>query len=280
MAPPPEGAGPEPDRESTEYLILDTDSADSLRKEDPPAELLAKFDISGNLDHPAPSRAESLQDELAGISGEKPKERISIPEPPPPVIPPPRPLETAETGAVRRRAPASSGRPSVALLVLLFVTLAGAGAYLAFTKTGQETLRTIVPGMETFWLGGKESVRPFLVGNLSGQFESGDSAGRMFVIRGDVTNQGRKPKSAIRIRAELLDANRRPIAEQSAYAGNIVSDLHSADRKTIDDAMANRFGDVLSNVDIAPGKTLSFMVVFFDPPEEITEYRLEALEGE
>ena len=64
----------------------------------------------------------------------------------------------------------ASGRPSIALLLVLFVTLAGGGAYLAFTKAGQETVRTLVPGMESLWLGGKGSVRPYHVGNLSYNF--------------------------------------------------------------------------------------------------------------
>jgi hypothetical protein len=33
-------------------------------------------------------------------------------------------------------------------------------------------------------------------------------------------------------------------------------------------------------VDVAPGKSVSFMVVFFDSPEGIEEYRLEALDAE
>lgn len=273
VSPPAEG--PEPERESAEYLVLDVDSGDTLRKEEPPA----KFDISESLDHPAPTRAETLQDELTGLIRERLSAGIPVPEPQPPVIPPPKPLETEEKRVVRRKVPASKGRPSVALLVLLFVTLAGAGAYFAFTKPGQETLRIIVPGLESFWLG-KDSGRRFLIENLTSHFESGGPAGRLFVIRGEVTNKSRKPRSAIRIRAELLDANRATIADQTAYAGNVFPDLLRTDRTEIDEAMANRFGDALSNVDVPPGKSLPFMVVFFDPPQGVTEYRLEAQGGE
>ena len=173
-----------------------------------------------------------------------------------------------------------SGKPSVALLLTLFVTLAGGGAYLAFTKTGQETLRSLLPGMESLWLGGKESVRPYHVGNLIGYYEMNEKAGKIFVIKGVVTNQGRRKKSGIRIHAELLDGDHRTIADRTAYAGNIVNDLRSTGREKIETAMANRFGDSLSNLDVDPGKSVPFMVAFFDPPEGIEEYRLEALDGE
>jgi hypothetical protein len=33
-------------------------------------------------------------------------------------------------------------------------------------------------------------------------------------------------------------------------------------------------------VDVAPGKSIPFMVAFFDPPDGIEEYRLEALDGD
>jgi hypothetical protein len=160
------------------------------------------------------------------------------------------------------------------------VFLAGGGAYFAFTGTGQESLRTLIPGMESLWLGGKESVKPYSIGNLIGYYETGDKAGRMFVIKGVATNQARKEKSGIRIRAELLDGNHQTIAEKTVYAGNIIKGLRSTDQEKIETAMSNRFGDRLSNVDVAPGKSVPFMLVFFDPPEGIEEYRLEALDGD
>ncbi len=189
-------------------------------------------------------------------------------------------METERKPAIRPRPTAPSGKPSVALLALLFVVLAGGGAYLAFTGTGQQTLRTLIPSMESLWLGGKESVKPYSIGNLIGYYETGDKAGRMFVIKGVTTNQGRKKKSGIRIRAELLDGNHRTIAEKTVYGGNIITGLRSAEQEAIETAMSNRFGDKLSNVDVAPGKSVPFMVVFFNPPEGIEEYRLEALDGD
>ena len=42
----------------------------------------------------------------------------------------------------------------------------------------------------------------------------------------------------------------------------------------------DRWGDKLSNLDIAPGKSIPFMAVFFDAPAGIEEYRLEARDSE
>ncbi|HBX42649.1 MAG TPA: hypothetical protein DEH27_02035, partial [Deltaproteobacteria bacterium] len=304
-APPQGGGGWEVLREPGEDLTLDPDLPGFLRKEQSSGTPAASFDISEHLREapietpeedatpepattdlpmspadPSLSRADVIQDELADLVESGPPEEPPGPESSPPDMPPPRPPERESTEVTRPRRSAPSGKPSIALLVILFVTLAGGGAYLAFTKTGQETLRSIVPGMEALWLGGKESVTPYHVGNLIGYYETGDKAGKMFIIKGLATNQGRTKKSAIRIRAELLDGGNQRIAEKTVYAGNIIAGLRAATREKIEAAMGNRFGDKLSNVDVAPGKSIPFMVAFFDPPDGIEEYRLEALDGD
>ncbi len=306
---PPSEEKRAPGEEPEEFLRLDTALPDFLRKMGPTADPGKPFDISGRL-RPSPpetseedtepvppvpdqppeieesplSRADTIQEELAGLAEatsveDTPAVDAHVEEPPPPDIPPPMPMEIERKQVTRQLSRARSGKPSVALLLLLFTLLAGGGAYLAFTETGQESLRTIVPSLESFWLGGKETVPPYHVGNLIGYYENGN-AGKMFIIKGVVTNQARTPKSGIRIHAELLDVNQQTIAEKTAYAGNIITELRSAARQRIEAAMSNHLGDKLSNVDIGPGKSVPFMVVFFDSPEGIEEYRLEARDAE
>jgi hypothetical protein len=304
-SPPPMERGREQIHDSEEFLKLDTVLPDFLKKEGAAPESADRYDISERLtidpvgtpdeekalfpptpDHPLPSeetpysRADTMHEEMADLVESSPVEETSVPEPPSPAVPPPIPPEIGKMQVKHPRPPVPSGKPSVALLLVLFVTLAGGGAYLAFTKTGQETLRTLVPGMESLWLGGKESVRPYHVGNLIGYYETSEKAGKMFIIKGVATNQGRSKKSGIRIRAELLDSNHQTIAEKTVYAGNIVAGLRFADQEKIEAAMSNRFGDRLSNLDVEPGKSVPFMVAFFAPPEGIEEYRLEALDGD
>ena len=297
--------GREQIHESEEFLRIDTVLPDFLRKEGAATESSGQFDISEHLTidpvgtpeedkapvPPTPdlpplseetpsSRADAMHEEMTDLAESSPVEETSVPESPSQAVPPPIPLEIGKMQATHPRPPVPSGKPSVALLLVLFVTLAGGGAYLAFTKTGQETLRTLIPGMESLWLGGKESVRPYHVGNLIGYYEMSEKAGKMFIIKGVATNQGRSKKSGIRIRAELLDSNHQTIAEKTVYAGNIVAGLRLADQEKIEAAMSNRFGDRLSNLDVEPGKSVPFMVAFFTPPEGIEEYRLEALDGD
>jgi len=190
-------------------------------------------------------------------------------------------LQTKPPGP--RKAASPLLRPSLIALVLLFVALAGGGAYLGFTKGGQDLLRGLAPGMESLWLrrAGKPGPQ-FDVRNLIGYYEPDTRAGNLFVIKGQVANMGRTRKSGIRVRAALLDSKDQPLTERTSYAGTVLSGetLRTATREKIEEALSNRFGEKLVNMDIAPGKSVAFMVVFFNAPEGISAYRLEAKDSD
>lgn len=207
----------------------------------------------------------------------------------PPSFPPPRaaaePVRPPEVRrkpvgkkpALKRRQSSQLVRPSVVLLLLLFVVLAGGGAYLGFTPEGQTILRGLVPQIESLLPGGGKSVSRYTVGGLVGYYEGSAAAGPMFVIKGQVTNEGGMRKAGVRVHATLLDAGNAKIAEKTAYAGNVLAMdvLRKAARAKIEEAMANPVGGGLANIDIPPGKSVPFMVVFFDPPNGVDSYRLE-----
>ena len=136
--------------------------------------------------------------------------------------------------------------------------------------------------MESLWLGGEQTTPRYAVGNLIGYYEPNATAGKLFVIKGTVTNQGRIKRSGIRVQASLFDRNGQPVAQKTAFAGNVLpgEDLRTLPPETIEKGMANRWGDRLATLDVAPGKSIPFMVVFFDAPEGIEEYRMEAQDVE
>ena len=312
--PQPEKEGSEPAREPLTPLELDESTSEYLRMNGVAAEPVMPLDISERLDEtphwspgeemasadvapePIPriegapsSRMGAIQEELADLAEKRRRQEEARSLVPPPPAPPPQipPLETPSLTlpeverpqAAAQRLPTAPSR-RITLLVLLLLTLAGAGAYLAILDPELESLHSIFSAVEYFRSGGEKPVQAYKVGNLAGFYETGGKAGKRFVIKGMVTYQGPGRTSGIRVRAELLDKRNQTIAEKTTYAGNIITALDSADREQIETAMANRFGDKLSNMDIPPGHSVSFMVVFFDPPEGVEEYRVEAMKGE
>lgn len=254
------------------------DISPNLREE--PQDFLLATETPAPTESPLPPPAEEPPREAPGEL-RTPGEEI---EAPPPYEPQGGAEFSRPTTQEPRKAASPSPflRPSVAGLLLLFVLLAGGGAYLGFTKGGQDLLQGLIPGMESLWLRGDGKPGPqYDVRNLIGYYEPGAAAGNLFVIKGQVANMGRTRKNVVRVHATLLDSKDHPILETTCYAGNILPGeaLRTASRAKIEESLSNRFGDRLVNMDIAPGKSVPFMVVFFNVPEGVSAYRLEALDG-
>jgi len=229
-------------------------------------------------EEPAPLPPQDFEEQLreAAAQTAEPAPPPPMPETPPAKDPhPPIPPE-------RREAASPLFRPSLAALVLLFLALAGGGAYLGFTKGGQDLLRSWFPGMESLWLRGGKPGPQFDVRNLIGYYEPNAESGNLFIIKGQVVNVGRTRKSGIRIHSALLNDKDQTIVETSCYAGNVLpgETLRAAPRGKIEEILSNRFGERLMNMEVPPGKSIPFMVVFFNAPEGISAYRLEAKEGD
>jgi len=261
-----------------DFLIGSGEALDFLKEERRREEKGERLDISTRL------RQESAEETPSAAAPESmtaPAE--SVPDAPvsPGLQEPREALPTKPPEA--RKAASPLLRPSLIALVLLFVALAGGGAYLGFTRNGQDLLRGLVPGMESLWLprAGKPGPQ-FDVRNLIGYYEPNTRAGNLFVIKGQVANMGRTRKSGIRVRAALLDIKDQPLAERTTYAGTVLSGetLRTATREKIEESLSNRFGERLVNMDVAPGKSVPFMVVFINAPEGISAYRLEAKDSD
>jgi predicted Zn finger-like uncharacterized protein len=257
------------------------DISPNLREE--PEEFLLATETPAPQESPLLPPAAEEPPREAPVDLRSPREEIEVPPPPP--YEPQGGVEASRPMAQEPRNAASPSpllRPSVAGLLFLFVLLAGGGAYLGFTKGGQDLLQGLIPGVESLWLRGAGKPGPqYDVRNLIGYYEPGAAAGNLFVIKGQVANMGRTRKNAVRVHATLLDSKDQPILETTCYAGNTLpgETLRTASRAKIEESLSNRFGERLINMDIAPGKSVPFMVVFFNVPEGISAYRLEAMNG-
>jgi hypothetical protein len=270
----------EPPKETAEpdFLIGGGEAFDFLKEEHEKEEKGGRLDISTSLRRESAEETPS-SDALESMTA--PAERV----PEAPVSPGLREIKEAlhTRPHVARKAASPRLRPSLIALVLLFVALAGGGAYLGFTKSGQDLLRGLVPRMESLWLPSTGKPGPqFDIRNLIGYYEPNTRAGNLFVIKGQVANMGRTRKSGIRVRAALLDSKDQPLAEKTSYAGTILSGetLRTATGEKIEESLSNRFGEKLVNMDVAPGKSVPFMVVFINAPEGISAYRLEAKDSD
>ncbi|RJP21028.1 MAG: DUF3426 domain-containing protein [Deltaproteobacteria bacterium] len=303
VEPPPE----EPPRAFGEggFLLTDSETLDFLKEGHRAAEPRPVADISfaisadpidleaTSLREPAMTPAPTPEEEAAGkglpIEGnvtppgeqstvDVPPFREAEPAPDAGARRPPR--EAAAPAAPAPSRPASSLSPAGAGVALLLAVAVVAAGYLGLTSSGRKMLESVVPGAAALLGGGggTTSASRYEVTNVIGYYESGAASRRILVIKGQVANQSSTEKSGIRILAALQDAGGKTLAEGAVYAGNMVSGetLKKGNREAMIKTLSNPLGDGLANMHVPPGKSVPFMVLFFDAPETIDSYRLEA----
>ena len=122
----------------------------------------------------------------------------------------------------------------------------------------------------------------FDVGNLKGYLHKQASGDPLYVVKGTVKNIGKDLSSGIRVEATLLGKGNQAIVKNGTFAGNVIDDslIPHMTRVRIEGFLGMRFGEGDVNRDIPAGKTLPFMVVFFDPPEGVESFRVDAIDAD
>lgn len=188
----------------------------------------------------------------------------------------PAPREPAEMPPTKRSGPSFGLAAGIALVLAL---LAAVG-YFGFTGPGKRFVGSVLPGIPAL-LGGKDAgqaISRYEVKNVMGYYDNGAASPRILVIKGQVTNLSSTGKSGIRILASLLDNTGKIMMEETVYAGNVLSGarMKTESREALKKTLVNPLGEHLMNMDVPSGKSIPFMVLFFDAPEDIDSYKLEA----
>jgi predicted Zn finger-like uncharacterized protein len=106
-------------------------------------------------------------------------------------------------------------------------------------------------------------------------------AGQLFVVQGEAVNGYPKTRSAISVRGRLHDKKKKVLMQKTVFCGNSLSleTLKTAPFAQIEEAMNNQFGNALSNLNIASGKAITYMIVFRDLPPDVTEFTIEVADS-
>lgn len=166
-------------------------------------------------------------------------------------------------------------------LLIFLILIAGAGAYLAFTKGGNEIVIQYAPYVQSM-IGEKPMglSSKYDIINLIGYHETNKHAGKIFVIKGEMVNLSGSVSSGLVLKGEILNEKNDVISEKEVYAGNTIElkTLRNAPVKTIEESLQNKLGKNLSNIDIQPGSSVPFMIVFFNLQEKVEAYKVESPE--
>ncbi|MFC1892160.1 DUF3426 domain-containing protein [Thermodesulfobacteriota bacterium] len=122
-------------------------------------------------------------------------------------------------------------------------------------------------------------IRRLTFKDVNGSFAQSNKAGQLFVIKGHVVNDDSKTRSYILLKGLILDEKGETVKRKLAYAGNTFAeqDLMGMSFEKIEEGLKNREGKGGINVNISPGSSVPFMIVFTDLPDNLSEFIVEAV---
>ncbi len=224
------------------------------------------------LDEPA---AQSSAPDIGLTSAPSPRETAAdlSPPPPEPELPSPglgtRPPERTSTTSIQAEAP-SRGKGNRGLLVLLLLTVLGAGGYYAYP--------TIKP-MASNLLGRDKTVQevqPTILNVQVGALRRTDGVD-LAVVRGSVRNDTERTIGMIQVIAAFKGQDGKVVAESSSFCGNLFTDaeLTSSPLTGIRSSLQNELGQGLVNASLPPDQEVPFLIVLDNPPARIKEVTLK-----
>ena len=116
--------------------------------------------------------------------------------------------------------------------------------------------------------------------STNGRFVTNATAGRLFIVTGKVDNPDKVAYSQIRIKGTLLTKGNKKAATQIIYCGNVIAEktLKSGNISDITRQLNVKEGMQGNNLNIKPGQSVRFMLVFSSLPENLTNFTVEVLD--
>jgi predicted Zn finger-like uncharacterized protein len=156
----------------------------------------------------------------------------------------------------------------------LFGVLIGAVALLVISVLGFFGYSSLSTPKETATPeSGKIGVR-----GVSSAFVKNSSAGELLVVSGEAFNEYSKPRASLQVMVTVFDSTGKKVASKNAYSGNPLTkeQLVNLPLDKIEAAMTNPFGDSLSNMGVAPGKSIPFVVVLANIPSGAKDFSVQS----
>ena len=129
---------------------------------------------------------------------------------------------------------------------------------------------------------GKLNITP-LNKTIEGKYFKNSTLGSVFVVTGQVRNDYDHPRSNIQIFAKIYAAGDLLLKKKKVYCGNIVKEdeLKNLTKEEINKKFANKNNAKQSNLNlkVKPGKTVPFMAVFFNLPDNMKTFSVEVADS-
>ena len=279
---------PEPE---ADLSIDDDDEFDPDFEQDIEDEKFAEYDEVLEQDTEPEEEFPDLDEELNDRPASPPPAQPApeapafIPPSPPqdgPLIPPPPESDGGKRRIKRRKS--GLGAPVKILVLLFFLVLAG---YLISLRLGVQIPFLDQVNIPFITQAFKPAPPPVTAtgpipndASTNGKFVTNETAGRLFIVTGKVDNPDSRAYSNIRVRGTLLTKGNKKAATQIIYCGNVISeeDLKSGNISDITQQLSVKQGMQNTNINVRPGTSVRFMLVFSNLPENLTNFTVEVMD--
>ena len=267
---------PEPDKEDADLFLEES----KLEEEEPPLitpeEDFSEYDEV--LEQETEPDDDSIEEKTIEIEDIQEKEEVPV-EKPDPI------MDTTPRSRRRKKKPLV-GTPVLVILLIFFLVI---GAYIASVMTGYKIpyISDIqIPFIEQYFkkdVPKASEAKP--VPNqksVNGRFVTNSTSGTLFVITGRVENPSNIAYSHIEIRGALITKGKKEAKTKNAFCGNIITEemLKTGNISDINKLLAVKTGNHNSNVNVKPGASVPFMVVFSDLPEKLQNFTVKVIKFE
>ena len=176
--------------------------------------------------------------------------------------------------------PTGKGRPRpllIGLVIVLILIIGGLAVFFLAPGILPDSMSSLKP-VE------KEDItdtgtRRLNFQEVSGTFLEDTKLGQLFIIKGNIVNDYQESRSFLLIKGTILDEKGKSIKQKLVYAGNIFTEdqLKEIDLDEMDKGLKNQTGKGNINVDVAPGSSVPFMIIFENLPDNLGEFVVEAV---
>lgn len=108
-----------------------------------------------------------------------------------------------------------------------------------------------------------------------------EKVGKVFVIEGKVVNEFPEPKELIELEGALYDKDKKPLAMKRQLAGTQLSlfQLQVLSENEMESFLNNKVEILANNTNVPPGGEVPFMILFYGPPENVTEFGVKIVDA-
>lgn len=126
-----------------------------------------------------------------------------------------------------------------------------------------------------------EKVKNIALNNVRQYYVTNEKAGPIFVVEGKAVNKFEEAKERIQVEVSLYDEKGNVLESKKILCGNTLSlfQLQVQTQEEIDAGLASEVGVLSNNTYIRTGKAVPFMLVFFDPPENVKEFGVKVIDA-